>query len=243
MSGAQALRSSGGPSAEGGHGNEASATPGLGVGAAQAQPSAAALQALVLLARLHHVPADHESLAHALGKTRTEAITARDVLLGARHLGLKARLTRSSAERLSLNPLPALALMNDGRVVLLAQCDGQRVLFQAPGDAVSGGRPMIEPLDAFAEQWTGELILIASRASLAGELAQFDFSWFVPAWSSTAGCFGEVLVVSFFLQLFALVSPLFFQVVMDKVLVHQRPDHARRAGHRPGSSSSCSRAS
>ena len=29
-----------------------------------------------------------------------------------------------------------------------------------------------------------------------------------------------MLVVSLFLQLFALVSPLFFQVVMDKVLVH-----------------------
>src|SRR5262249_31678531 len=31
----------------------------------------------------------------------------------------------------------------------------------------------------------------------------------------------EVLVASFFLQLFALVSPLFFQVVIDKVLVHR----------------------
>src|SRR5207344_1276522 len=33
--------------------------------------------------------------------------------------------------------------------------------------------------------------------------------------------FGEVLLASFFLQLFGLVSPLFFQVVIDKVLVHQ----------------------
>ncbi|WP_279452707.1 type I secretion system permease/ATPase [Aeromonas dhakensis] len=32
---------------------------------------------------------------------------------------------------------------------------------------------------------------------------------------------GEVLIASLFLQLFALISPLFFQVVMDKVLVHQ----------------------
>ena len=30
-----------------------------------------------------------------------------------------------------------------------------------------------------------------------------------------------MLVASFFLQLFALVSPLFFQVVIDKVLVHR----------------------
>jgi subfamily B ATP-binding cassette protein HlyB/CyaB len=32
---------------------------------------------------------------------------------------------------------------------------------------------------------------------------------------------GEVLIASFFLQLFALISPLFFQVVIDKVLVHR----------------------
>jgi ATP-binding cassette, subfamily B, bacterial HlyB/CyaB len=32
---------------------------------------------------------------------------------------------------------------------------------------------------------------------------------------------GEVLFISFMLQLFALLSPLFFQVVMDKVLVHR----------------------
>jgi ABC-type bacteriocin/lantibiotic exporter with double-glycine peptidase domain len=32
---------------------------------------------------------------------------------------------------------------------------------------------------------------------------------------------GEVLLASFFLQLFALLTPLFFQVVTDKILVHR----------------------
>jgi subfamily B ATP-binding cassette protein HlyB/CyaB len=104
---------------------------------------------------------------------------------------------------------------------VLAQCDGQRVLFQDPSGELQGGRPVIEPLDVFVAQWTGELILITSRASLAGELAKFDFSWFIPSLVKYRKLFGEVLVVSLFLQLFALVSPLFFQVVMDKVLVHK----------------------
>ena len=63
--------------------------------------------------------------------------------------------------------------------------------------------------------------LFTSRASLAGELAKFDFSWFVPAVVKYRKLLGEVLLVSFVLQLFALVTPLFFQVVMDKVLVHK----------------------
>jgi subfamily B ATP-binding cassette protein HlyB/CyaB len=65
------------------------------------------------------------------------------------------------------------------------------------------------------------LILISSRASLAGELAKFDFSWFIPALVKYRKLLGEVLLISFMLQLFGLVSPLFFQVVMDKVLVHK----------------------
>jgi subfamily B ATP-binding cassette protein HlyB/CyaB len=76
-------------------------------------------------------------------------------------------------------------------------------------------------IEAFSESWPGELILLTSRASLAGELARFDFSWFIPAIVKYRKLLLEVLMVSIVLQLFALVTPLFFQVVMDKVLVHR----------------------
>ncbi len=186
---------------------------------------AAALQALCIVARLHHVPADALTLAHQLGWSASHAPGTADLLLAARELGLKARHSRSTADRLSLAALPALAVLRtEGelsaqRIVVLAQCDGQRVLLQDP--AAPGATPSIEPLDVFAARWTGELILIASRASLAGELARFDFSWFVPSLVKYRRLLGEVLLISLFLQLFALVSPLFFQVVMDKVLVHR----------------------
>jgi subfamily B ATP-binding cassette protein HlyB/CyaB len=51
-------------------------------------------------------------------------------------------------------------------------------------------------------------------------LAKFDFSWFIPAVVKYRKLMLEVFIVSFFIQLFALVTPLFYQVVMDKVLVH-----------------------
>ena len=185
-------------------------------------PHVASLQALCLIARLHHVAADPATLAHQLGLSASDPVTAADLLRAAKHLGLKAKLSKASPDRLQLNPLPALAVMrtDDGtlRVVILAQCDGQRVLFQ---DVADEGRPTIEALEIFAQQWTGELILVTSRASLAGELAKFDFSWFIPSLVKYRKLLGEVLLISFFLQLFGLVSPLFFQVVMDKVLVHR----------------------
>ena len=109
------------------------------------------------------------------------------------------------------------------RIVMLAQCNGQRVLFMDPARAAAGeaARPTIEPLAAFAEQWRGALILITSRASLAGAPPRFDFNWFIPSLVKYRRLFGEVLSVSLFVLLFALVSPLFLQVVMDKVLVHR----------------------
>ena len=190
-----------------------------------AQPGESALQALCHIARLHHVPADPVHIAHQLGWATSHRPGRDDLLLAAKHLGLKARLTHTSLARLSLAPLPALALLKtDGgllRVVVLAQCDGQRVLFQDPSGEIQGGRPVIEPLSVFEAQWNGELILVASRASLSGSIAKFDFSWFIPSLVKYRRLLGEVLLVSLFLQLFALVSPLFFQVVMDKVLVHR----------------------
>ena len=186
------------------------------------------LQALCLIARLHHIAADPTTLAHQLGWPSSHQIDIDDLLIAARHIGLKAKRSRSRIDRLNLTALPALAVLKPDEsaaphIVVLAQCDGQRVLFQDPtGRAASAGaRPTIEPVDVFATQWTGELILITSRASLAGELARFDFSWFVPSLVKYRHLFGEVLAISLFLQLFALVSPLFFQVVMDKVLVHR----------------------
>ncbi|WP_354005150.1 type I secretion system permease/ATPase [Ramlibacter cellulosilyticus] len=182
-----------------------------------------ALAALCIVARLHQVSADPATLAHQLGLAPSEALDTDALVRAAHHLGLRAKLSNSTPDRLQLTPLPALAVMRTEqgvlRVVVLAQCDGQRVLIQAP-DATTA-RPTIEPLSVFIEQWTGELILITSRTSLMGELAKFDFSWFVPALVKYRRLLGEVLLISFFLQLFALVSPLFFQVVMDKVLVHR----------------------
>lgn len=188
-------------------------------------PSPAPLAALCAIARLHQVAADPATLAHQLGLSGNEPFQLDDLLQAAQHLGLKAKRSKTSIERLALTPLPALALMrtDDGslRVVILAQCDGQRVLLQDPAAGAGNNRPTIEPLEVFNDQWTGELILITSRASMAGDLAKFDFSWFIPSLVKHRKLLGEVLLISFMLQLFALVSPLFFQVVMDKVLVHR----------------------
>ncbi len=62
---------------------------------------------------------------------------------------------------------------------------------------------------------------VTKRAQVRLQDLKFDFTWFIPAIVKYRKFFGEVLVASFFLQLFALLTPLFTQVVIDKVLVHK----------------------
>ena len=62
---------------------------------------------------------------------------------------------------------------------------------------------------------------MARRASLTDLGRKFDIGWFLQAMHKYRRLLAEVLVASFFLQIFALITPLFFQVVIDKVLVHR----------------------
>lgn len=190
----------------------------------RARAAVPTLHALCAIAQIHCIAADPVTLAHQLGCNPDEDADATMLLRAAQHLGLKAKRSSPSIERLATTPLPALAQMrsDEGRMrwVILAQCNGQRVLLHDPGSAQAAPAAIV-PLEDFARQWSGELILLTSRASLAGALAKFDFSWFVPSLVKYRRLLGEVLAISLMLQLLALVSPLFFQVVMDKVLVHR----------------------
>ncbi|MEW6678693.1 MAG: type I secretion system permease/ATPase [Pseudomonadota bacterium] len=173
------------------------------------------LACLAMLARFHGVAVEPAQLMHEFGNAGQFAVT--EILLAAKKLGLKARQVKTSLDRLPHTPLPGLALGRDGDVFILAKAEAEQILIHDPAAA----KPQTLSLTELAARWQGDLILFTSRASLAGELAKFDFTWFIPAVVKYRRLLGEILLVSFALNLFALVTPLFFQVVMDKVLVHR----------------------
>src|SRR5262249_55718963 len=114
-------------------------------------------------------------------------------------------------------PLPGIAVLRDGSFMVIAKASEDQVLVQSP----ELRRPMLMTRGELEQIWDGGLILMARRAGLSDLTRRFDVSWFLGAIGKYKHLLGEVLVGSFFLQLFALVSPLFFQVVIDKVLVHR----------------------
>lgn len=186
-----------------------------------AEPSAgpdAGIVALVLIARFHNIAAEAAQLQHLAGKG-SQPCTPDDLALLARSIGLKTRKVKVSIKRLQLTPLPALALQSNGEHFVIAKVDidAEQALVLNAGAL----QPSMIPLAEALQRCDSTLMLFASRASLAGEFARFDFSWFIPAVIKYRRLLLEVLGVSAVIQLFGLVSPLMFQVVMDKVLVNR----------------------
>ena len=88
-------------------------------------------------------------------------------------------------------------------------------------DPIERGQAL-ENADAVAARWSGELVLITRRFRGAGvDPTTFGFRWFWPSILRYRRPLAHVLVASLFVQLFALATPVFFQLVVDKVLVHK----------------------
>ena len=197
-------------------------------------PTDSGLRCLMLIAALHGIPADEESLRRHYGRDRL--FDTQSIVLAARSLGFHSRQITQDPVRLHLAPLPALAQGKDGQYFILAKVDQDNSLTRPIGDAPGGterGRvliqragepPQVLSLATFLAQWTGELIFFTSKASFVSEASRFDFTWFIPAVVKYRRLLGEVLLISLVLQLIGLATPMAFQVVMDKVLVN----HAMR---------------
>jgi ATP-binding cassette, subfamily B, bacterial HlyB/CyaB len=172
------------------------------------------LAALVMMLRIHGIGADAEQIRHRLASV---SIGVNEMLRCAKELGLKARVSNTSWDRLSVTPLPGIAVLRDGGFLILGKIADDKVLVQYP----TSPRPEALSREQFEAKWDGRFVLMARRASLSELTRRFDITWFLGGIYKYRRLLSEVLVASFFLQLFALVSPLFFQVVIDKVLVHR----------------------
>ena len=175
-----------------------------------------ALSSLVLIARYHGVSTDPEQLRHQHSRS-DERFDEKLILRAAKPLGLKAKSFQCDWKKLTTLPLPAIVRIDEDQFVVVGKVGEDKILLQDPLEP----GPMVLEKDEFLDRWTGGVVLVAKRGLLPGMNDQFDFSWFIPSIVKYRRLLSEVLVASFFIQLLALVTPLFFQVVIDKVLVHR----------------------
>ncbi len=78
--------------------------------------------------------------------------------------------------------------------------------------------------ETLRQEWGGEVVQVARRLGVGTDPRKFGFAWFLPSILRYRRPLIHVLVASLFIQLFGLVTPLFFQIVVDKVLAHKATD-------------------
>lgn len=169
-------------------------------------------QAFAIIAQFYGMPVNIKSLQEQYyidDKHNIELQFVRAVIKS----GLKCR----HAKQLNINnktPTPAIIhLANKGYVVLLAVKDNQWLIqstFQTqPEVFIPESQCLVSGF------------LFAKRVSWESINRDFNIQWFFQAFMRYKKLIGEILMASFFIQILALVTPLFFQVVVDKVLAHQ----------------------
>lgn len=171
------------------------------------------VRALATLLAVHKIAVDPQQLRHELG--HHDALTPDDVLrLAKRQDGVRARLVHVNFDRLTRQPLPVLANGTDGWF-LIGRTNDAEALIQRPSSNVE--KLSRDELEAI---WSGEVILLTTRESMGGAAGRFDIRWFIPQVVRYRKLIGEVLLITLALNLLGLAAPLFFQNVIDKVLVH-----------------------
>jgi subfamily B ATP-binding cassette protein HlyB/CyaB len=186
--------------------------PKVEVPSVSASADAQCLTALVTLLRFQGIGVDREQLRHRFGNV----IGVPEILRCAKEMGLRAKCFTTTWARLPTTPLPGLAVLRDGGFLVLGKVGDGKAIVQRPLEP----RPVLMTQGELEAEWDGRIVLMTRRAGLLDLSRRFDVTWFLGAIHKYQHELTRVLVASFFLQLFALISPLFFQVVIDKVLVH-----------------------
>ena len=191
-------------------------------GEAQQTPAPAVdsgLMGLSLIAGYYRIAADPAQLRHQLALIGRFS-NSEDLVRGANVLGLKSRiLTRISVKRLGAVPYPALLRLKDGgfAAIGVGSAKGRVRLV----DPVSRAPNDVSLEDAWAQS-AQEVVLITRRLGGPGyDPTTFGFQWFLPSILRYRKPLMQVVIASLFVQLFALVTPIFFQLIVDKVLVHK----------------------
>jgi ATP-binding cassette subfamily B protein len=187
-----------------------------------------ALQCVALLARHHGIDVSADRLIHDYSLAN-ETPSLRKILRICKDSGIKARHARMTWKQLRKlgEGFPAMAKLSNGNYVILV---GMRKVEDESGEAVEQ-IAAFDPLasqqgfifltrEKFESSWKGEVILAKRTYSMLDADQPFSLKWFIPEIMRQWPSFWNVGVAAVFIHLIALVVPLYFQIVIDKVLVN-----------------------
>ncbi|NER80801.1 MAG: peptidase domain-containing ABC transporter, partial [Leptolyngbya sp. SIO1D8] len=136
----------------------------------------------------------------------------------AEFMGLKTQMTKVPVNAIGRLPTPALIAWQEGFAVLYEATAKTRVL-AVPDTGIIQRSPL-----EFEETWgtEGEVLLLEKTRETPQQ--RFGLNWFIPSLKKYRWVLLEVLLASFFVQLFGLANPLMVQVIIDRVIVQNSID-------------------
>ena len=144
-------------------------------------------------------------------------INADEMQRGLQDIEVKSKWVSTKAKQLLTLPLPAIVQLQNGHYAVLVKVSGNEVLLQH----YNAQRPELITVEQFYENCSGAvLLLVEDSVEVAQNQQEFGFKWFLKTIFKYRSVMREVLLASFFIQLFALVTPLFFMIIIDKVFSH-----------------------
>ncbi|UGQ46591.1 peptidase domain-containing ABC transporter [Massilia endophytica] len=178
-----------------------------------------AVQCLTAIAQHHGLQINPERLIddYALG---AEEPGNNLLLRMAGDIGMKAKVGRLSWEGLRKQGgvFPLMARLRNGHMVIVAGLgDNEQV---AVLDPQQGGLAM-EAREAFCARWEGEVLFVRRQHKLSDPNQPFGLRWFIPEILKQKTAYRDIFIAAVAIQVLSLASPMFFQLVIDKVLTHQ----------------------
>jgi subfamily B ATP-binding cassette protein HlyB/CyaB len=128
-------------------------------------------------------------------------------------MGLNAQLAKIPASAISRLPTPVMIAWQDSFAIIYEASDRELVIAQ-PETGIRRQKTA-----AFIEAWGQEGEVLLLKATKYTPKQKFGISWFLPALKRHRRVLIEVLIASFFVQIFGLATPLMTQIIIDKVLV------------------------
>lgn len=178
------------------------------------QPVDPALWALSLLARHYRIACCPDTLAHEFAQCG-QPLSLEQLQHAARATGFDVEIRRGH-RRMDQLPLPAIAYDRQSQPFVLWRRLAEKTWIQYFGDA----EPFAVSRTGLSSRGAGVTVLLRPVARQPPH-ATSALHWCWPVLRKYQSSLGRVLLAGSCLLGFSLVTPLFFQVVMDHVLVHR----------------------
>ena len=181
------------------------------------------VQCLAAIAQHHRLPVNPERLIEDYALVSKEP-TAAILLRIASDIGLKAKhdILAWTGLLAQQGVFPLIARMPDGNCVIVVSAsakDDQVAILNPLADNAT--EVLMIDREKFCARWRGEVFLMKRLYALPEKSQEFGLRWFIPEIMKQKEALRDIAITALAMHLLALASPIFFQLVIDKVLVHQ----------------------